>query len=149
MTKHDDLKQGMDIGGEELKTAGAGRMFKWVVVGFAALAVLALVGGVFSTLTKVATAPGRVLDRALETGNIIHNYEWFHDTHAAYLSRRNQIASYKKVATDSQALLELQAMRQSCRDLVTKYNANSTKTNRSIFKGRDAPSELDLNTCEG
>lgn len=108
--------------------------------------------GVFGT---VATAPGRVVNKTLETDNIVSSYEWFYDVNAQFDARRGQIAGHTKlIATEqdkqerSRLNIELAAMRQSCRDLATKYNANSEKANKSLFKSRGLPESLSTTTCE-
>lgn len=122
-----------------------------IVIGVGIPVTVSLLG----TVTSVITAPGRVITKTMRTDNIIYNYEWFHDTNGAYKAKLGQIATHKDLVTtaedrDERSILriELAAMKQSCRELVTKYNANSIKTNRSVFKGREAPEELHMNTCE-
>lgn len=116
--------------------------------------VLWMVLHVLGVIGTAATAPGRVINKTLETNNIIFNYEWYFDTNAAYTSRVQQIAAHSKLISkskepDKALQIELAAMEQSCRDLVTKYNANSAKFNRAIFKSNDLPPVLDISTCEG
>lgn len=133
-------------------------MMKTVLYGAAAIGALLALGIVVqtcSTISAVATAPGRVISKTLDTNNIINNYEWFHDANAAYQARLNQIREFKgyldKEADASERArlrMEMSAQQQSCRELATRYNANSIKTNRSIFKGREAPEELDPQLCE-
>jgi hypothetical protein len=115
---------------------------------FGALHVLGVIG-------TAATAPGRVVNKTLGTDNIISSYEWFYDTNAQFDSRRGQIkthAALVKAEEDpkerARLNIELGAMRQSCRDMATKYNANSEKANKSIFKSRGLPETLQLNDCE-
>ena len=115
---------------------------------FGALHVLGVIG-------TAATAPGRVVNKTLGTDNIISSYEWFYDTNAQFDSRRGQInahAAPAKAEEDpkerSRLNIELAAMRQSCRDMATKYNANSEKANKSIFKSRGLPETLNINDCE-
>jgi len=115
---------------------------------FGALHVLGVIG-------TAATAPGRVVNKTLGTDNIISSYEWFYDTNAQFDSRRGQIKAHitlTKAEQDpkerSRLNIELSAMRQSCRDMATKYNANSEKANKSIFKSRGLPETLQLNECE-
>ena len=127
---------------------------KYVIIG--AVAIVAFFAlHLFGVFSSVATAPGRVINKTMETNNIISNYEWYHDTHAAYRARLAQVQQFKTIfntETDakekSRLRIELAAMQQSCRDLVTKYNANSTKTNRVIFRGKEAPESLPENSCE-
>lgn len=103
---------------------------------------------------SVATAPDRVIVKTMGTDNIIQSYEWFYDVNAAYQARVGQIAEFKAISksTDpaeaSRERIELSAIRQTCRDLATKYNANSEKMNKSIFKGWSLPDTLDMKTCE-
>lgn len=131
-----------------------GTLVKWGVLGVLLIGVVGVVGSFVMTASSVATAPARVVSRTLETGNIINNYEWFHDANAQYRSRVAQAAEHKQMmaATDSaernRLSIELSAIRQSCRDLATRYNANATKSNRSIFMGRDAPETLSMEMCD-
>ena len=115
---------------------------------FGALHVLGVIG-------TAATAPGRVANKTLGTDNIISSYEWFYDTNAQFDSRRGQIKAHAALAKAeedpkerSRLNIELAAMRQSCRDMATKYNANSEKANKSIFKSRGLPETLNINDCE-
>lgn len=102
-----------------------------------------------------ATLPGQIASRTFNADNIINNYEWFHDTNNAFLARRGQIVTHKTIITGattdaekSRLTIELAAMQQSCRELVGKYNANATKSNRSIFMGTTTPANLDMKDCE-
>lgn len=130
----------------------------WFGLALVPVVVISLVfGGVF---TSVVTAPGRVINKTLETDNIIYNYEWFHDTSRAFGARVNQIASHKRaMATiplvDQQSIaelnryrIEIEGMRQSCRDMAARYNANASKVNRNIFMGTSVPPLLIIETCD-
>lgn len=136
-----------------------GRIVKWIVIfvlGAVVLSVFSFVtGNLGGAISSVATAPSRVIQRTLETDNIISNYEWYHDAYATYLSRINQIAAHRKLIEtagsdgERQRLrIDLAGMQQSCRTLATQYNANATKTNKSIFMGREAPPYLNMSDCE-
>lgn len=114
-----------------------------------------IVGNYMKATSDVATAPARVISRTAETDNIINNYEWFFDNAAAIESRVSQIKGTRAVLAEttdpsdrSMRLIELQAQQQSCRDLVTKYNANSAKMNRSVFKSKGLPTEFTIAECE-
>lgn len=122
------------------------------VVGMIAIGV-----GIFAV--NVITQPMRtasgIMNKTLSADNVITNYEWFHNANGQYLSRVNQIKVSKtnmKDETDKpeqqRIRIDLNAQQQSCRDLATRYNANSEKINVSIFKGWSLPSTLDINTCE-
>jgi hypothetical protein len=108
--------------------------------------------GVFN---NAATAPARVVNKTLETNNIIFNYERFFDVKANYDSRVSQIQEHKSLLADTtdaaektNLRIELSAMKQSCRELANGYNADSRKLNRGLFKDRNLPYELDVNSCE-
>lgn len=128
---------------------------KWgaltILVGFVLFALLHALG----VISSVASAPGRVVNKTLQTENILSSYEWFYDTNAQFDSRKGQVKAHAGLLAGEQDAkersrlnIELGAMRQSCRDLVTKYNANSEKANKSIFKSRGLPETLNLNECE-
>lgn len=132
----------------------------WHVMGVATLVTMGgfllwLLAHAIGVIGTVATAPGSVINKTLQTDNIIHNYEWFFDVNAQFNARRGQIATHSKMlaaekdaAERSRLNIELAAMRQSCRDLATKYTANSDKANRSLFKSRGLPETLSINDCE-
>ncbi len=133
-----------------------GSFFKWgsIAVG----AVVAVSVGIFAinVITQPMRTASGIMNKTFNADNVLHKYEWFHDTNAAYKARVNQIREstmqYNRETNEVEKRtirMELNAQRQSCRDLVTRYNANSIKTNVSIFQGREAPSSLDITTCEG
>lgn len=110
---------------------------------------------VLGVVGTAATAPGRVVSKTLGTDNIIASYEWFYDANAQFEARRGQIRTHvglagaeKDAAERSRLNVEIAAMRQSCRDLATKYNANSKKANKSLFKSRGLPETLSITDCE-
>ena len=130
------------------------KVFKWVIIAFAIVTGLGILGSIFGVIGTVATAPGKVITKTLQTDNIIQSYEWFFDVDAAYTARHAQVVQYKGFLlseTDKdekyRIRTELAAMQQTCRDLATKYNANSQKMNKSIFKGWDLPKTLSYINC--
>lgn len=131
--------------------SGMSATLKWILAGVGLLVVL----GVAGMVVNVATKPAQLVNKTLDTNNIIHNYEWFYDVDAAYRAKLGQITVHKSLAAQetvpaerSRLQMELAAMQQSCRELVTKYNANSEKVNRSLFKSNNLPETLDINRCE-
>jgi len=131
------------------------KAIKYILLVILAITAFGIVMSYIGTAAKVATAPARVISKTLDTNNIIHNYEWFYDVHASYLTRFNQVRQHKgfyKEETDkaekSRLRMEMAAVQQTCRTLVTKYNANSEKMNTSIFKGWSLPETLNINNCE-
>lgn len=116
---------------------------------------LGLIGNAASTVSSVTTAPGRVIQKTMDTNNIIQRYEYFHDAYGAFKSRVAQVRETKEIVAStsdqdekSRLRIELSAQRQSCREIANQYNANSTKTNQAIFKGQEAPALLDAADCE-
>jgi hypothetical protein len=127
-------------------------MLRIALVGLAALSVAAC-----DVAGNVVSAPGRVANRTLETGNIIFNYEYFFDTNAAFQGRVAQVNQYREFfqtetdpAEKNRLRTEFAAVQQSCRELANKYNANATKINRGIFKDPRGvlPTSLDAALCE-
>lgn len=121
------------------------------------LAVVALAIGmpVACTAYNAYTAPARVINKTLNTNNIIFNYERFFDINANFKSKVAQIKQYKSLyeseinpAEKNMLRTEMAAMQQSCRDLANSYNADSAKLNKSIFKSNDLPVELNSTECE-
>jgi len=113
-----------------------------------------VISSVFSTATTVATTPGKLIKRTLEPDNILQSYEWFYDVNAAYTARLKQVQQFTELLRNEQDPAERQrlridttAMQQTCRDLATKYNANSEKMNKSIFKGWSLPATLTMEAC--
>jgi len=131
---------------------------KYILYGVGAIALIGggvVVSNLVGTAVSVATAPGRVIQKTLDTNNIISSYEWFHDANNQVKARVAQIAGHKKIleettdaAEKSRLRIELSAIQQGCRDLVGRYNANATKINKSIFMGREAPESLNPSICE-
>jgi hypothetical protein len=131
-----------------------GRVIKWVALGVGGLLLLSGAGCVLQT----ATMPGRsavgVLERTLDPNNVITTYERFHDWENGYNMRLNQIRATSRQLSDADPSerryirVELNAQRQSCREIVTNYNSDSAKTNRMVFRGRTLPENLDLGACD-
>lgn len=129
--------------------------FKTVALWTAGIIALPVAFAAYSTFSSVVTAPSRVVNKTLQTNNIIFNYERFFDMNANFTSRVAQIKQYKEffdTETNSVEKInlrtEMAAMQQSCRELATKYNADSEKLNRSLFKDKDLPYTLNIAECE-
>lgn len=129
--------------------------FKTIALWTAGIIALPVAFGAYSTFSSVVTAPSRVVNKTLQTDNIIFNYERFFDMNANFQSRRAQYLQYKGfliTETDPAEKIrlrtEMAAVQQSCRELVTKYNADSQKMNRSLFKDKDLPYTLNISECE-
>ena len=129
---------------------GIGKGLLYISVGLIGVAVLF---GAATPIMSVLTAPGRVLTKTMGTNNIIDNYEMFFDINAGYQRRIGDITGHKAAVAaatgdeKNRLNIELLGMQQTCRDLVTRYNAESAKQNRALFKAADLPSEIDMTTC--
>jgi len=126
-------------------------MFKYIAV---TIFVLLIIGPIL-LLLNVASAPSRVINKTLGTNNIISSYEWYFDTNSAYTARIAQIQQFKGwIESESdpnevrRLRVELGAMQQSCRELVSDYDANSEKLNKEFFKSKKLPINLDPMKCE-
>lgn len=130
----------------EVNSLTPGKAFRWAVMGIFAVTALGVVG------SAVSFGPA-LLRKTVNPDAAISNYEAFHDRWKAYEARLGQIKSYATIiegATGAQktmAQVEREAMRSSCRDIAARYNADSTKSNRSIFKGQTAPETLNMEAC--
>lgn len=129
--------------------------YLYIAGGFAALVALPIGCAVYSTYATVVTAPSRVVNKTLETNNILTNYELFHDESKQFDARVAQITEQygffaKEIdpAERSRLRMEMAAQQQSCRELAADYNANSRKLNRQLFKDRGLPPVLDASRCE-
>jgi len=130
-------------------------MWKYVLIGTGLLIAVPVGLNAIGVFNSVATAPGRVINKTLETNNIIFNYERFFNVNANYKSRVAQIEEYRPLiagetdpAEKARLRTELSAMKQSCRELANGYNADAGKMNRSLFRDRDLPEQLDVAACE-
>lgn len=130
---------------------------KMLGIGLAVLLLIPVLGFTLhltGVVTKVATTPSRVISKTLNTDNVISNYEWYYDVNASRNTRVNQIREFKRLidaaSQKEQGMLrmELAAIRQTCRDLSEKYNANSQKLTTKFFKDWNLPERLEMSDCE-
>jgi len=142
---------------KQFETAADGYTFKkrHIIYVMVFLMLLGVVGNWIGVIGTVATAPAKVIKETFKTDNILQSYEWFFDMNASYQARVAQVRQYQgffKAEEDPKEMrvlrMEMASMQQSCRNLVTKYNANSSKMNKRIFKGWSLPDLLSINSCE-
>jgi hypothetical protein len=127
---------------------------KMALIGVAAVAAISVGASVLSIATAPLRSASGVVNRTLDADNVIRTYELFHDRYNGFESRKRQIAETQAILNgetdqrEKQRLrIDLGAQRQSCRDIAAAYNSDATKTNRSIFKGREAPEQLNMADC--
>ncbi|AMB48348.1 hypothetical protein [Methylobacterium sp. AMS5] len=130
------------------------KLFGYCIVGIVALGGLGIVASTVGTIGSVATAPGRVISKTLETNNIISSYERFRDLNKVFDARVAQLRAHKKALdaeTDPKERVYLRTeffgQQQSCRDIAARYNADASKMNKAIFRA-DAPESLNAAACE-
>lgn len=131
------------------------KIIKYGVIAIAVLIGLPIGCSMITTATTVATTPSRVINKTLETNNVIANYETFFNRKAEFDGRVAQIETHQAVisATNDPAELsrlrmELAAQRQSCRELANNYNADAQKLNRGLFRDNNLPANLEVTACE-
>lgn len=130
-------------------------MRDWIKV-IAAFFVLLLVATFLGMVYSVISAPARVVNKTLQTDNIIFNYERFFDMKSQYDARVAQLKESERllrsssVSTDesNMILTELRGQRQSCRELANQYNNDAIKLNKSLFMDKNLPTSLDTRECE-
>lgn len=129
------------------------KLAAWILGG---LLVLNLVLSLFGIgFTVLGTVSG-VAKRTLDADNVLRSYEWFFNTHAQYEVRRAQLKEFIAYMDDEPdpsakrvLRVELSAIRLVCNDLAARYNAESKKLNRKIFKdGQQLPDQLNQGACQ-
>ena len=116
---------------------------------FLGLLALVAIGWGLRACDILGGATVGLAEKTFDADNITNNYEWYFDAHNEIQTKKPKIAqhqTYLEAETDRKEVnnlrMELAAMQNSCRELVAKYNANSQKANRSIFKDHDLPSQV-------
>jgi hypothetical protein len=128
---------------------------KWALLVLVLLSGVGIVGSWLGLFARAVSTPAQVAARVIHPDNVLYNYEWFYDVNAQYEARAAQLRAWNgeyvaetDAAERRRLRVEVQAVSQSCRNLVTSYNANSEKLNRELFKGWSLPERLDLLSCE-
>lgn len=127
-----------------------------VIAAVVAVLVLVPIGcSVLNTTAAVTTAPGRVVQKTLQTDNIIGSYAAFFNRKAAYDARLSQIEGHKVVISATQdpaelsrLRMELGAMRQSCRESALAYNADTLRADKALFQSNNLPASLSETACD-
>lgn len=106
-------------------------------------------------LVLACSTADAVLDHVTEPGNIIHQYEWFHDTYQTITARSAQIdmtqsALDEEIDAEEKVRLrtELMGQQQSCRQMIADYNSGASKMTTLVYKGTTLPSSLDYSLCQ-
>jgi hypothetical protein len=130
---------------QDYRDAGHGVMFWAFVVGLIILAGIVI---------KLVFFPAELISKTFDADRAIRKYEWFHEAAAQIDAKRNDISAHTALVAQSfgteknRLMIEKAGMQQACRDLVARYNAESTKVNSVIFKGMSAPNSFSLTTCD-
>lgn len=109
----------------------------------------------YRTITAPMNSAVGVVEKTLDPNNVIHSYEWFFDVNEKIKARVSQIAAHNEIiksTTNQDELINLRieqvGMKQSCREMIAQYNANSSKANVVLFKSNSLPTVQDPIICE-
>lgn len=136
-------------------------LFKTGIYAIAIVAGLTVVGSLAGLVTLPFTTGTQIIQKTLDSTNVINNYEWFKRQYAdvvaidqrivaseSALNVFNQSAGDRSTWTfeDKQefsrlnsVILGLKGQRTS---MVAEYNSRSQMANRSLFKTNDLPDQL-------
>lgn len=119
-------------------------MLKKILISVVSLVFIGFIGMLF--------IPGKIATDIFQ--NSFSTYSKFYDFHQAHISNMSRIESYRnsynEAKTDderSRTKVELNAVQQTCRELVAKYNADSSKIQMDMFKSKNLPYRLDVASC--
>jgi hypothetical protein len=100
------------------------------------------------------TQPLRMIAKNVDANVVQRNYEDFFNMNELIKTRIGQIASHKDIIRDnddkaeySRLQVELSGMKQSCREIVGRYNAQSAKLNSGFTRSSTLPVTHDSNIC--
>lgn len=131
-----------------------GRFLKYAALAVGALIVVGIAWSIVTVVTAPARTAAGIINRTLDADNVLATYERFHDRWKGYQARLSQIRETSGYLTSEtnqaeavRLRVDLTAQRQSCREIASGYNADAAKTNRDIFRGREAPASLDMEAC--
>lgn len=134
---------------------------KYGIIVLAAVSGFSIMASGLGLLTLPFTSGIKIIEKTLDSDNIINNYEWFKQQYAdvqaidkKIVAAETAVASFKAEAGDrstwtfedkqessrlGSVLLGLQNQRAS---MVAEYNARSQMANRNLFKTNDLPETL-------
>ncbi|MEO3856115.1 hypothetical protein [Acrocarpospora sp. B8E8] len=139
---------------------------KWLLWIFAVVALLGILGYGIAWFTQPFRTAAAVREKVGTAENVLHQYEHFHDLCAGVAAtddkitiKQGQIDAYNKARPDGDESdkfqtapkidrlnTELTALQNQRADAVAKYNADSAKHNRALFKDASLPYRLDDTT---
>jgi hypothetical protein len=114
------------------------------------------------TVEKARETAYGVVDKTLNTDNVIYNYEWFKKQYNVYLAVQKKVTQAQNAATkfeksagerdkwtfeDKNEYARLTSIvdgfTYQAEDIKAEYNAKSQMVNRSIFKTGDLPESIE------
>ena len=132
-----------------------------IAIFFGLVIVFGAIGEACHLLNTSTDSVNGVIDKTLDSNNVIYNYEYFHqanqdiramdikiiDAKTAAKAFSDQFANRKDMDREDKTeqdrlnsiVLGLQQERQN---MVATYNARSQMANRDIFKGNDLPQHI-------
>lgn len=104
---------------------------------------------------SILNKPAALVSKATDTTKMLQNYEWFYEAANNFNARTKQVTSYKTLLTEetdkaekSRLRIDLSAVQQSCRELASKYEAQSGKIHVGYLKSNSLPESLNAKECE-
>lgn len=152
-----------------------GKGFKYIGLFFLAVILLGFIGVItniislpFFVANKAADGAKTVVSRTLDGDNILFNYENFKDM---YEGAKQQVANIKKQekslddlrktygedakawpkdVRDNASFIQqtIDGLNMQYQNIAARYNADSKKLNRNLFKDKDLPYQLPLDPNE-
>lgn len=103
----------------------------------------------------ILNKPAALVAKATDTTKMLQNYEWFYEAANNFTARSAQVKQLKQTYVEetdkgekSRLRVDLQAVQQSCRELSSKYEAQSGKIHVGYLKSNSLPESLNAKECE-
>ena len=120
------------------------REHKWKVIGI--IVFLIVVISIVGFTTNMICQPARLVTKTFDADNILHNYEWFHQTAqdigASKIKIKNADVMVQKAKSEEAREkwgTVLLGLNNYIQDLIAQYNAKSRMINRNLFKSKELP----------
>jgi uncharacterized membrane protein len=150
-----------DYDGKEIRRQLSSEGFHWGKWAIGIILILSLVGcvlglatGAIGTASKVASTPGKVIEKVTNVENVLNSYNQFFEVNNAYQSRLQDIKNYTDLLNnekdeDQQRMYRqnITAMRSVCINMANKYNSSAINKTTSWFKDSNLPDSLNVDNC--
>lgn len=132
-----------------------------LAISFAVIGAVLVVGSYVGSAVMISTLPSRIVNKTLDTNNVIQNYEWFKQQYQDILAIDQKIATFKLDIESFEASAGprdtwkfddrqewnrinsvVSGLTSQKASMVAEYNAKSQMANRNLFKTNDLPEQL-------